>query len=278
MRQGRPRGLRAGHPNIGADEDWLSTGQAAQYCSVKPDTILKWIKRGKVRAERTAGGHYRIQRGELEPLILTPRRPAPEDAARRRSGQPLRCWEYLGRDEIPAECRECIVYRSRSAWCFELLERARDRGHAQRFCSDSCVDCSYYQRVRGHATRVLVITQDEEQERRLWERHRPDLHLCFARSGYEASAVIGQFRPTFAVIDHDLLAGAGRGLLVALRDDTRVPGIRVAIAAERGRAARIKARNRWEFVVGVLEKPVGMDAIASLVDAFPVEIGGPGER
>ena len=52
---------------------WLTTGQAAKYCSVKPDTVLKWIKRGRLTAERTPGGHYRIRPKDLEPLILTPR-------------------------------------------------------------------------------------------------------------------------------------------------------------------------------------------------------------
>jgi excisionase family DNA binding protein len=33
----------------------LSTGRAAELCSVTPDTILKWIKRGRLSGVRTAG-------------------------------------------------------------------------------------------------------------------------------------------------------------------------------------------------------------------------------
>ncbi len=80
----------------GDRQDWLTTGQAARFCSVKPDTILKWIKRGRLRAERTAGGHYRIQRQELEPLILRPRATADPRTNPVFPGNPLRCWEYLG--------------------------------------------------------------------------------------------------------------------------------------------------------------------------------------
>ena len=40
----------------------LTTGQAAKLCSVTPDTILKWLKRGRLNGVRTAGGHYRIER------------------------------------------------------------------------------------------------------------------------------------------------------------------------------------------------------------------------
>ena len=45
---------------------YLSTGKAAKALSVTPDTVLKWIKSGKLDARRTAGGHYRIHPGEIE--------------------------------------------------------------------------------------------------------------------------------------------------------------------------------------------------------------------
>ena len=52
--------------------DLLTTGQAARLCSVTPDTVLKWIKKGRLRGVRTAGGHYRIERRLLDPLIACP--------------------------------------------------------------------------------------------------------------------------------------------------------------------------------------------------------------
>ncbi len=38
----------------------LTTGQAAKLCEVTPDTVLKWIRKGRLRGGRTAGGHFRI--------------------------------------------------------------------------------------------------------------------------------------------------------------------------------------------------------------------------
>ena len=43
----------------------LTTGKAARLCSVKPDTVLKWIKKGVLPATRTVGGHYRVEEQDL---------------------------------------------------------------------------------------------------------------------------------------------------------------------------------------------------------------------
>ena len=38
----------------------LTTGQAAGYCHVSQATIVNWIKKGKLKAYATPGGHHRI--------------------------------------------------------------------------------------------------------------------------------------------------------------------------------------------------------------------------
>ena len=43
-----------------SESDPLTTGQAAKYCHVSQATIINWIKKGKLRAYATPGGHYRI--------------------------------------------------------------------------------------------------------------------------------------------------------------------------------------------------------------------------
>jgi excisionase family DNA binding protein len=42
------------------NKGYLTTFEAAKLISVTPDSILKWIKSGKLAAFRTPGGHYRI--------------------------------------------------------------------------------------------------------------------------------------------------------------------------------------------------------------------------
>jgi excisionase family DNA binding protein len=53
------------------DDIFISTGKAATICCVTPDTILKWIKKDKLKAVRTAGGHFRIKASSLS-LFLSP--------------------------------------------------------------------------------------------------------------------------------------------------------------------------------------------------------------
>ena len=46
----------------------LSTGQAAKLLSVSPDTVLKWVKKGRVFAQKTPGGHHRLRLEDVERL------------------------------------------------------------------------------------------------------------------------------------------------------------------------------------------------------------------
>ena len=47
----------------------VSTGEAARYCFVTSDTIVNWIKAGLIRAQRTAGGQYRILLRDLRDFM-----------------------------------------------------------------------------------------------------------------------------------------------------------------------------------------------------------------
>lgn len=51
---------------MGTDKSVLTTFEAAKLCNVSYNTIKNWIKRGLLSAYRTAGGHLRIGREELE--------------------------------------------------------------------------------------------------------------------------------------------------------------------------------------------------------------------
>ncbi len=123
----------------------LTTGQAARYCLVSPDTIVKWIKVSNLPAQRTIGGQFRIFVDDLRQFMLcNEMSTALLDAEL--DHHPY-CWEYHRgmRREADASgtlCRECPVYRTKALNCFELRAINVDRCWAHH----DCAECKYYQR------------------------------------------------------------------------------------------------------------------------------------
>ena len=251
----------------------LTTGQAAKLCSVTPDTILKWIKKGRLHGVRTAGGHYRINRHDLEPLMISPQQPdgfsrqSPECDPKR-----LRCWEYFGEGgTVRDDCRDCVVYRVRATRCFLMAGMDWDIGHARRFCQNSCDDCVYYRRVNDMATNVMLITQDSELIDSLAGAADERMTLRFAQNAYEASAMFHDFQPAFAVVDMEFVPAQHTHLLDSLAADPRVPGLGVILAVPTEMTGRKRRQLKHEIIVGVLEKPFDTDQIASVLQSVPVK-------
>jgi len=57
----------------------LTTGDVARYCQVSKVAVLNWIKRGKLQAYVTPGGHHRIDRMEFKTFLLKYGMPFDED-------------------------------------------------------------------------------------------------------------------------------------------------------------------------------------------------------
>ena len=252
-----------------SESQHLTTGEAAGLCSVKPDTVLKWIKKGQLRAARTAGGHHRIQYRDLR-SFLRAHRAAGEGQPEETSAPAVRCWEFFSDQGVVRDaCEQCVVYRVRAALCFEMLGLGGEVGHAKVFCQNSCENCAYYRRVKGLKVNVLVVSEDADLIRNLAEERSEDLSLRFVRNAYEASAEIHDFRPSFVVVDQGLSPGGGKDLLDALAADSRVPGLKIILAVPG--AGRRKRREPENGVVEVLVKPFGLDQVTAVVNRLPVE-------
>jgi len=65
---------------------FLTTGQAARYCHVSQTTIINWIRKGKLKAYATPGGHHRILLPDFLSFMDAYR--IPVDAALRESARP----------------------------------------------------------------------------------------------------------------------------------------------------------------------------------------------
>jgi len=212
--------------------DLLSTGQAARLLSVTPDTVLKWIKQGRVPAAQTAGGHYRIARENIESLLCDHMN---ETATARADGL-LYCWEYYaGADGINERCEACVVYRARALYCYEMADLPPESGFVGTYCKTSCEDCPYYHEVFNKPRRVLVVTDSFRLRERLQrEGSQTRLEFEFATCEYECSTIVHSFLPEYVVIDCRLPAQTCSELCSRLASDPRVPGVQIILAENEG--------------------------------------------
>ncbi|MBL6974390.1 MAG: excisionase family DNA-binding protein [Deltaproteobacteria bacterium] len=126
----------------------MSSGQAARYCLVSPDTIVNWIAGGKIPAQRTVGGQFRIRLKDLRVFMLA--HGMRTDQLDSDMGfQPV-CWEFwaslpdrVGHRGGPT-CGDCPVYRSRATVCREI--RPLLPGGTVR--APSCQDCLFFSSLR----------------------------------------------------------------------------------------------------------------------------------
>jgi len=211
----------------------LSTGKVAKVLSVTPDTVLKWIKAGRLPAVRTAGGHYRVARNDVDGLIADGDGPARSEPARF-----LHCWEYYGTDDGASErCLDCLVYRARAIRCYEMSGLDTADGYAGAHCTTSCDECAYYRDVVRHRRRVLVATDSRDLRRRLLDNDADTrLELRFAESEYECSAVCAEFRPEVVVIDASMPKRVRDSLCSHLAADPRIPGVTIILALPEARS------------------------------------------
>jgi len=269
--------------------DLLTTGQAAKLCAVTPDTVLKWIKKGKLAASRTAGGHFRVALPDLRPFLaefgqngtragqtLSVRNPDFSNVRKSQDKGDVPCWEFLSEDgELRESCRHCVVYRVQATRCFLMAGLESDVGHSKQFCEGSCEECAYFQRLQGGSAPVLFVTADRELEEQIQYFEEGSVILRFARNGYEASALIQDFRPEVLIIDLEGVVGQGLDLLDSIAADPRLPHVRVILVAPAGQLDRMLQRPMHRLVVSILEKPQVCGHLADLVDGSLVELKSP---
>ncbi len=255
--------------------NWLTTGQAAQLCAVTPATVLSWIRKGRLEGSRTAGGHYRIKRENLEHLLVEEGTSvAGHHANVTTSLTPLRCWEYLAEgDKMRDECGSCVAYRTRTSWCFLIAGQESGESQIGHACPNSCGECVYYRRVLGLPTRVLVISTDQSLIQHLQSREAPKLKLRFPRSAYEASAVAQSFPPAFAVVDAGSFPIEDGGLIENLARDPRLPGLKIIVGIPGDADPTPAYHTNGHVAAHVIDRPFGLDQINAVVESYPVESG-----
>ena len=247
------------------DKKFLTTTEAARILSVSPDTVLKWVKAGKLRSHRTLGGHCRIPTVSLEEfsgdlsLSDMPVLPPPH------SPDFQYCWEFLAAGKpVSQECRDCITFRSRSRRCYELRDLPDGLGCLRLGCASSCEDCGYFKIVKEQGVNVLILSDDEGilENPEVLEKSA-HMRLRFTSGEYECALIVENFRPDYVVIDCALGKRRTGQVCRNLFDDPRIPVTRIILASGTKRVRDYCDRD----IFGWIKRPFSVEQLRGLIGA-----------
>jgi excisionase family DNA binding protein len=256
-------------------KSYFTTSQAARLLSVSPDTVLKWVKAGKLASYRTPGGHYRIPAQAVSSLL--PEGDTRSSDVEHASEEPgfVHCWEARADESGVLEaCRECPSFTSRARRCYELRADPEAFAKLGLDCPADCADCNVYHLTRDRDRSVLVVSRHEGWTDKLNAQARAhDLELEIATSEYHCGALLEVFRPDYIVIDRSFGASRTREICRHLREDSRLPLPRIVLTS---RQARWDAECEGE-VCGWIRKPFTMERLGKYIDGNrrPEALGEP---
>ncbi|MBC8425721.1 excisionase family DNA-binding protein [bacterium] len=246
-------------------KSYYTTSEVAKLLSVSADTVLKWVKAGKIASHRTPGGHNRIP-GEAVSALLPADGQAHAATTEAPSPDPgyTYCWSYYGgTDGVRTECRNCVAYKSQARRCYEMRDIPEEFGHLRLFCQSRCEDCEFFQLTHKQNQSVLVVSRNRSWMSDLARQAlTSDLSLETASSTYECGAVIGKFRPDFIVVDCSFGTGRTKDICRHLNDDDRIPFTRIILTSRKANWAEDCAQD----VFGWIEKPFTMDQLGALIE------------
>ncbi len=212
----------------------ISTGQASQLCSVTRDTVLKWVKRGKVQAIRTAGGHFRINEDSLKPYFANnfiDEQVIDKPVIEEYSDGTSFCWEYHSSGgDVKDGCRECMVFKTRAEKCYLMAGLGKGTGFTGTFCKSNCYDCEYFNNMYKSDLNVLVVTENKELSNDLKRDIRGSITLKSSICEYDTSYIVQDFRPDFIIVDETLVKTQPDDLCRHLINDPRIHGAQIVLA------------------------------------------------
>lgn len=248
-------------------KEFLTTSQAARLLSVSPDTVLKWVKAGKIKSRRTLGGHFRIPASELQLTPVTDTLDLGQSDDHIQPEHYQYCWQYLARGgKIMPQCRECITFRSRATRCYELKDLPAGLGCLNLMCDTECSECEYYKLVGDDKTNILILSENQRIIRNADGRDEFNgFQIQFADSEYEAAAKIQSFRPDYVIVDCAFGKKRTGSICGNLFNDIRIPVVRIILSS--------KTRNIGDYcdreVFGWIRKPFDLEQLKECIYGVP---------
>ncbi|HHI03515.1 MAG TPA: helix-turn-helix domain-containing protein [candidate division Zixibacteria bacterium] len=249
------------------NREFLTTSQAAKLLSVSPDTVLKWVKAGKIKSNRTLGGHFRIPASEINIFNGTSAESSDKGNNNNIAVPYQYCWEYLaGGGPIKSECRDCITFRSRASRCYELKDIPGGLGCLNLMCDTECNSCEYFKVVNGQKLNILVLTENQNIIRDLDKLDDSSIfRIRFSEDEYSAAVSIQEYRPDYIIVDCSF--GKKRTGLICnnLFNDIRIPVVRIILSS--------KSKNIRDYcdreVFGWIRKPFGIEQLNECIRGVP---------
>jgi len=249
------------------NKEFLTTSQAAKLLSVSPDTVLKWVKAGKIKSNRTLGGHFRIPASEIKIFNGA----ASEDLDKNNNNHlavPYQyCWEYLAAGgAIKSECRDCITFRSRASRCYELKDIPGGLGCLNLMCDTECTSCEYFKVVNGQKLNILILSENRKIVQDLDSLDDNGIFgIRFSEDEYSAAVAIQEYRPDYIIVDCSIGKKRTGFICNNLFNDIRIPVVRIILSS--------KSKNIKDYcdkeVFGWIRKPFNIEQLNECIRGVP---------
>ena len=211
-----------------SQNDILTTNEEASYCCVSSNTILNWIRSGKIPARKDSNRSFKIQTKDLSQVLEKFSR---NSNFENRPGFFQYCWEFNSKSgKIQKGCMDCLVHKTRSSRCYEISVPPGTTGHIHLSCKGPCTECDYYHKVQGQNSNVLAVTEKGTLKSFLKNIvERAGYNFRVTDCEYKCCFIIDRFRPDFAIIDCTFGIERSRDFIELLREDSRIPFVKIIL-------------------------------------------------
>ena len=247
-------------------KSYFTTTEAAKVLSVSADTVLKWVRAGKIQSYRTPGGHSRIPKEAVAKMLpgdLKTPEESVEDLDPYKKTIYKYCWDFYAKGGVIKEdCRHCVAFRTRAQRCYEMRDLPKEFGLLQLHCKTGCDECDYYMLKKDQEVNALILIRDRKILNLLLKEARQSHFIIkFALSEYECASMIEKIRPDYIVIDCSIGLMRTQNLCQNLIQDERIPNVRIILSSKKATAKEYCDNEAF----GWITKPFSIRQLEDLI-------------